>query len=109
MNTLSMVKFRVDFDRSAIYWETDQQYNKLFLVQQQQYMNLCLKRRGILFVNEVLDALGVDRVREGVTAGWVSDEDSFMAFENMGFNEKTGAIVFDLNAREDIRPYLKAK
>ena len=103
---MAQIKFRVEFNRHSLQWEPNIEYNKTFLYTQHQYLSQCLKRKGVLFVNEVLDLLGMERVQRGVTAGWVASDD-FFTFENVGWNEKTGDVVFDLTAQHDIRSYLK--
>lgn len=66
-------------------WQDDSEANRFFLLQQQDWANDQLKSRGRLFLNEVLDMLGIDRVRLGQTVGWVYDEknpvgDNFIDF-----------------------------
>lgn len=64
------------FDETCKGWERDAQLNKTFLLQTQNYLNDRLKRKGHVFLNEVLDALGIERVRMGNIVGWMYDEES---------------------------------
>ena len=64
------------FDETCKCWERDAQLNKTFLLQTQNYLNDRLKRKGHVFLNEVLDALGIDRVRMGNIVGWMYREDN---------------------------------
>lgn len=62
------------FDETSANWSKDPEYNKMFLMKQQSYFNDRLKRKGHLFLNEVLDGLGIDRTRAGAVVGWRNDE-----------------------------------
>lgn len=73
------------FDETCDHWEKNAEYNKLFLIQTQNYMNEKLQRQGHLFLNEVHDALGMTRTQYGNIVGWVYDEknpvgDNFVDF-----------------------------
>lgn len=62
------------FDETCMGWVRDAEANKFFLVRQQDYANERLKAKGHMFLNEVLDMLGMQRCRAGQTVGWVYDE-----------------------------------
>lgn len=62
------------FDESAAGWERDAERNKFFLLRQQDYANELLRSKKRVFLNEVLDMVGLPRVRAGQTVGWVYDE-----------------------------------
>lgn len=73
------------FDEHCFGWDKDPGYNKVFLIQQQNYANELLKTRGHLFLNEVYDMLGVPRTSMGQIVGWIYDEvnpvgDNFVDF-----------------------------
>ena len=73
------------FDEDSSAWTKDPEMNKMFLVRQQAYANEKLKYKGHLFLNEVLDMLGLPRTRAGQVIGWVYDErnpigDNFVDF-----------------------------
>ena len=59
------------FDQSCNNWKPVEEYNYIFLRAQQEFMNNLLRSRGHLFLNEVYDALGFERSREGAMVGWV--------------------------------------
>lgn len=63
------------FDESCAAWQSDPEYNLMFLKAQQQYANDLLRSRGILFLNEVYDMLGIDRTQAGQIVGWIYDEE----------------------------------
>ena len=62
------------FDETCMGWTRDAEANKFFLLRQQDYANEKLKAKGYLFLNDVLDMLGINRTRAGQTVGWIYDE-----------------------------------
>lgn len=62
------------FDETASCWVRDAERNKFFLMRQQDYANERLKTNGHLFLNEVLDMVGINRTEAGQIVGWVYDE-----------------------------------
>lgn len=63
-------------------WSQDVNYINVFLKAQQNYANDLLKAQGHLFLNEVLDMLGLQRTPEGQVVGWMlkGDGDGFVDF-----------------------------
>lgn len=57
-------------------FKKDPSYNLVSLQAQQAYACDLLKIRGHLFLNEVLDMLGIDRTIEGQSLGWIYDKNS---------------------------------
>lgn len=57
-------------------------YNKTFLLAQQRYMNDLLVAKGHVFLNEVYDALGMERSPAGSQVGWVLNKggDNYISF-----------------------------
>lgn len=73
------------FDATSPYWEKDSEYNLMFLRNQQNYANDKLKAKGILFLNEVYEMLGIQPTKAGQVVGWVYDSknpigDNFVDF-----------------------------
>ena len=64
------------FDETSSQWERDAELNKYFLLRQQDYANEKLKARGHMFLNEVLEMLGMPKCRAGQTVGWIYDENN---------------------------------
>lgn len=62
------------FDESSCFWVRDAESNKFFLARQQDYANEKLRARGHLFLNEVLEMVGLPHTRAGAVVGWVYDE-----------------------------------
>lgn len=63
------------FDESSSEWSKTPEYNKHFLVAQQNYFNNLLMSRGHVFLNEIHDALGTPRTQAGAVVGWVLPKD----------------------------------
>ena len=63
------------FDESCAQWTKTPEYNLMFLHAQQEYFNNMLRARGHVFLNEVYDALGIQRSSAGSMVGWVMRKD----------------------------------
>lgn len=63
------------FDESNPYWEKDGNYNRMFLLAQQQFANDKLRADGFLFLNDVLESIGIEKTKAGQMVGWVFNED----------------------------------
>lgn len=61
------------FDEKAAGWTRNPESNRHFLLLQQAYANEKLKAKGYLFLNEVLDILGIPIVPMGQIVGWICD------------------------------------
>ena len=108
------------FDETAAGWVKDAESNKFFLMRQQDYANEKLKARGYLFLNEVLDMVGIQRCRAGQTVGWIYDEnnpigDNYVDFGMINIysepsrnfmNGLEKSIWLDFNVDGDILNYL---
>ena len=64
------------FDKTCSGWEKDKYYNETFLRAQQAYANDKLKAKGILFLNEVYDMLGIKWSKAGQVVGWKYDSNN---------------------------------
>ena len=91
-------------------WETNNEYNIMFLKAQERYANDLLRARGHLFLNEVYDMLGLPRSKAGQVVGWVYSEnnpvgDNFVDFglyaDNLSYSDYVNgydsAILLDFN------------
>jgi hypothetical protein len=72
-------------------WSPVPEMNFNFLRAQQIYINDKLRLRGHVFLNEVYDALGLDRSPEGAVVGWVygGEGDNFIDFGCWGYSKDT--------------------
>lgn len=70
------------FDDRCNDWKRNAEYNRAFLHCQQNFANDKLRMNGHIFLNEVYDALGIPRTKEGQVVGWVLDGngDGFVDF-----------------------------
>ena len=80
------------FDETNPNWEKDAEYNKMFLLQKQHYLNEKLKQQGYLFLNDAYDELGFTRSKEGQLVGWLYNADkpsriNFGLFTNKRAND----------------------
>ena len=96
------------FDDQSQYWSREQMYNQFFLNSHQNYFNDRLKAKGHVFLNEVFDALGIPRCKEGAVVGWLynGDGDNFIDFgmhshdykpSRMFTNGEERSILLDFN------------
>lgn len=62
------------YDCGCTGWTKDPELNLMFLRKQQDFLNDRLKAEGYLFLNDVYDALGIQKTKIGQIAGWIYDE-----------------------------------
>jgi len=93
------------FDEYSRFWQRDPELNRLFVQVQQNYFNYRLNNYGHVFLNEVYDALGVERSRAASVVGWLKDGDGdgyidfgiFEAFNRNFVNGSERSILLDFN------------
>lgn len=103
-----------DRDTSTL-WEPRPESNFFLLKSQQNYMNQRLQAVGHVTLNEVFDAIGLERTAYGMIVGWVKDngdEDNYIDFgvfrgnDENAFSEfmqgKAGALLLDFNVHGNI-------
>jgi len=93
------------FDESNINYEKDSDYNKRFLIMQQNYANDRLRAKGYLFLNDVYEMLGFERTKAGQIVGWVWDPDNPTGDNYVDFG------IFEINrekARDFVNGYERA-
>ena len=79
------------FDETSSCWVRDAEQNKFFLLRQQEYANEKLRARGHMFLNEVLDMVGIPRCRAGQNVGWIYDENNAVGDNCIDFG------IFDIH------------
>lgn len=65
--------YEFDFNRhtAPLTWNPNPDYSEMFLRNSQNYFNDLLQARGHVFLNEVLDHLGLKRTPAGQVCGWI--------------------------------------
>lgn len=59
------------------FWnDASNEYNMMFIKNQERYANDLLRAKGYLFLNQVYELLGLPITQEGNVVGWVYDKDS---------------------------------
>lgn len=76
-----LYSFLFDRDTSS-NWSPTPLYNSTFLKAQQNYANDILNARGHVFLNDILDMLGIERTKAGAITGWIKggDGDGYVDF-----------------------------
>ena len=64
------------FDETCMGWTRDAEANKRFLLLQQAYANKKLQAQGYLFLNDVLEMLGIQKTKAGQIVGWIYNEEA---------------------------------
>jgi hypothetical protein len=100
--------YAVIFDQNTSKnWRSNEEngnYNSIFLSTQQQWATDRLRARGYLFLNDVLDALGMEQTTAGQIVGWYYDptdelRDNYVSFGIFEHGEQRGAEF--VNGTED--------
>ena len=71
------------FDRNNANWKPSPDFNRWFLMSQQNYANDKLRVDGFVFLNDVYDWLGFDRTQIGQLVGWTihsHEGDGYISF-----------------------------
>lgn len=89
------------FDSANKHWSPNAAHNKLFLQTQQNWMNDVLNARGHVFLNDVQDALGLDRTPAGQLVGWLRSGtgwgDGYIDFAITEAEDEPGVFLLDFN------------
>lgn len=104
------------FDETCPHWEKNADYNRMFLLQTQEYLNQKLQEQGYLFLNDAYEALGFQKTNYGQIIGWIYDEknpigDNFVDFgiwdvhdenKRLFINGYERSIIIDFNVDGNI-------
>lgn len=101
--------YAVYFDSKGRNYETNPDYNRMFLKAQQAFANDKLQTRGHLFLNEVLDDLDLPRTPAGQIVGWTKDgPDGYVNFRIVEVERETEdgrhepTLLLDFNVEGNI-------
>lgn len=94
------MKFTAIFDKKSGYFNPNTEYNLVFLKSYENYLNDLLRARGIVFLNEALNGLGIPLIRMGQTYGWTCYLDQIVLDIDMGKVGEDGAISIVFNASD---------
>lgn len=101
--------YAVYFDSKSRNYETNPDYNRMFLKAQQAFADDKLQTRGHLFLNEVLDDLDLPRTPAGQIVGWTKDgPDGYVNFRIVEVERETEdgrhepALLLDFNVEGNI-------
>lgn len=101
--------YAVYFDSKSRNYETNPDYNRMFLKAQQAFANDKLQTRSHLFLNEVLDDLDLPRTPAGQIVGWTKDgPDGYVNFRIVEVERETEdgrhepALLLDFNVEGNI-------
>jgi len=84
------------FDEFNLNWRNDPGLNLYFLKAEQAHLNDLLNSRGHVFLNEVWDALGIQRTPMGALTGWVKGrEDGVTSVIDLGLYETRNQAFID--------------
>lgn len=116
-------KYTTDSEGNSILnpnWESNNEYNLMFLKAQEQYANDLLHAKKRLFLNDVYEMLGLPPTKAGQVVGWVYDPDSpksdgFVDFglykDNLTYSDYVEghdpAILLDFNVDGNIWELMK--
>lgn len=107
MKTLS--KYAVLFDSTNVNWDRDMSINWMFLKCQERYADDLLKRRGIIFLNEVYEMLGFEKTQTGQVVGWHYAKENPIGDNEVIFSVQgsDNSIAIDFNVDGSVINYLK--
>ena len=87
------------FDEYSPQWTAYPEQNLVFLKHTESMMNDMLLAKKHVFLNEVYDALGIERTSAGAVVGWVlnGDGDNFISFGMYDFDSERGRAFINGN------------
>ena len=85
-------------------WSDDEEYDKAYIKNEENYLQSRLEIDGFLFLNEVLDSLGFAQIKRGQLDGWLWDPDDPAGQKAIKIKFKTdnGELYLHLNEEKDI-------
>ena len=82
VNPNAYSQYAVFFNESNPNWEDNAEFNKMFLIAQQNHANHLLRIKKRLFLNDVYELLGFEPTKAGQIVGWVYDPNNEESGDN---------------------------
>lgn len=111
-------KYTVDEEGNSVlnsHWDSNNEYNLMFIKAQENYANDLLRAKKRLFLNDVYEMLGLPTTKAGQVVGWVYDPDhpigdNYVDFglyrDNLSYSDYVNgfdpAILLDFNVDGNI-------
>lgn len=76
-------------------WSPQADYNLVYLRARQQYANDMLNAKGYVFLNDVYESLGLDRIPAGQAVGWLKDNKRVYEDGTVGGDNYISFGIFD--------------
>lgn len=99
--------YRFRYDQTNDNWSGFHDTNLSRVIMVQNMYNDILKTRGHVFLNQVLETLGIEHTQAGAVTGWIYDphndrndgvkRDSFIEFNIRDYQAEYGYILLDMN------------
>lgn len=96
-NQADLGEFNFLFESTNPNWTPYQDRNEYFIRAQINYLNDLLIARGHVFLNEVLDRLGIDQTPTGALTGWIYVEKGAPGYEEHEGDNYIDARLFNLD------------
>lgn len=74
---------RQEFDEHSPSWTPNAEYNYMFVQSTQNYINHKMNSQGFVFLNDVFEALGLNKTARGQVMGWMNTGDNNITFVPM--------------------------
>lgn len=91
------------FEESNVNWRPGGNNNWFFLNAQEKYWNDRLQSHGYVFLNDVLESLGLQKTKAGQVVGWVAGEHNGDGYISFGIfeNERSERVRDFMTGAED--------
>lgn len=95
---------RINWSKESILASDNLDYDKEYLKNEEKFANDVLRNKGYIFLNEVLNNLGVKPIKQGQLDGWIWDEIDPNGQIPIKFKIKTenGDLILVLNEEKNI-------
>ena len=95
---------KINWSKKSIFATENLEYDKEYLKAEETFQNDKLKLNGFLFVNDVLQSLGIPMVKRGQFDGWIWDEIDPNGQVAIKFKMKVenGDLILVLNEEKNI-------